>query len=49
MGRAVRALVEGLSRQPVRQVICVPIIGGPSGKLESRSREHADLRRGGKA
>ena len=36
-GRAVRAMVEGLSpaSQP-RQLICVPIVGGPSGKLESR-------------
>lgn len=36
-GRAVRALVEGLSpANQSRQLICVPIIGGPSGKLESR-------------
>lgn len=36
-GRAVRGLVEGLSpASQSRQLICVPIIGGPSGKLESR-------------
>lgn len=36
-GRAVRALVENLSQSSQsRQLICVPIIGGPSGKLESR-------------
>ena len=36
-GRAVRALVENLPQaSQSRQVICVPIIGGPSGKLESR-------------
>ena len=36
-GRAVRALVETLPQaSQSRQVICVPIIGGPSGKLESR-------------
>ena len=36
-GRGVRALVEGLSpASQSRQLICVPIIGGPSGKLESR-------------
>ncbi|OHY45148.1 sugar-binding transcriptional regulator [Enterobacter roggenkampii] len=36
-GCAVRALVENLPQaSQSRQVICVPIIGGPSGKLESR-------------
>lgn len=36
-GRAVRSLVENLPQaSQSRQVICVPIIGGPSGKLESR-------------
>ncbi|MCE9899298.1 sugar-binding transcriptional regulator [Raoultella terrigena] len=36
-GRAVRALVETLPQaSQSRQAICVPIIGGPSGKLESR-------------
>lgn len=36
-GRAVRALVENLPQAAQsRQLICVPIIGGPSGKLESR-------------
>lgn len=36
-GRAVRALVERLSpASQSRQLICVPIVGGPSGKLESR-------------
>ena len=36
-GRAVRSLVENLPQAShSRQVICVPIIGGPSGKLESR-------------
>lgn len=36
-GRGVRALVEGLSpASHSRQLICVPIVGGPSGKLESR-------------
>ncbi len=36
-GRAVRALIENLPQaSQSRQVICVPIIGGPSGKLESR-------------
>lgn len=36
-GLAVRGLVEGLSpASQSRQLICVPIIGGPSGKLESR-------------
>lgn len=36
-GRAVRALVENLPQSSQsRQLICVPIIGGPSGKLESR-------------
>ncbi len=46
-GRAVRSLVENLPQaSQSRQVICVPIIGGPSGKLESRYREHLNLRRG---
>ncbi len=36
-GRAVRSLVENLPQSSQsRQLICVPIIGGPSGKLESR-------------
>ena len=36
-GRAVSALVENLPQAgQSRQLICVPIIGGPSGKLESR-------------
>ncbi|UXY11050.1 sugar-binding transcriptional regulator [Kosakonia sp. ML.JS2a] len=36
-GRAVRALVERLSpASQSRQLICVPVVGGPSGKLESR-------------
>lgn len=36
-GRAVRGLVENLPQAGhSRQMICVPIIGGPSGKLESR-------------
>ncbi len=35
-GRAVSALVENLPQGQSRQLICVPIIGGPSGKLESR-------------
>lgn len=36
-GRAVQALVENLPQSSQsRQLICVPIIGGPSGKLESR-------------
>jgi len=36
-GRAVRSLVENLPQaSQSRQLICVPIIGGPSGKLESR-------------
>ncbi|WP_437889540.1 sugar-binding transcriptional regulator [Phytobacter sp. V91] len=36
-GRAVRSLVENLPHSSQsRQLICVPIIGGPSGKLESR-------------
>ena len=36
-GRAVRAMVEGLSTaSQSHQHICVPVIGGPSGKLESR-------------
>ncbi|MGZ9928116.1 sugar-binding domain-containing protein, partial [Escherichia coli] len=36
-GRAVRSLVENLPQaSQSRQVICVHIIGGPSGKLESR-------------
>lgn len=36
-GRAVRGLVENLPQSnQSRQLICVPMIGGPSGKLESR-------------
>lgn len=36
-GRAVRALVDALpNASHSRQLICVPVIGGPSGKLESR-------------
>nr|WP_241391430.1 sugar-binding transcriptional regulator [Serratia proteamaculans]ULG18657.1 Cro/Cl family transcriptional regulator [Serratia proteamaculans] len=36
-GRAVQALVENMPQSSQsRQLICVPIIGGPSGKLESR-------------
>ena len=36
-GRAVRGLVENLPQSNhSRQLICVPMIGGPSGKLESR-------------
>lgn len=36
-GRAVRSLVDNLPQSSQsRQLICVPIIGGPSGKLESR-------------
>lgn len=36
-GRAVHALVENLPQfSQSRQLICVPVIGGPSGKLESR-------------
>lgn len=36
-GRAVRSLVDNLPQcSQSRQLICVPIIGGPSGKLESR-------------
>jgi DNA-binding transcriptional regulator LsrR (DeoR family) len=47
-GRAVRSLVENLPQaSQSRQVICVPIIGGPSGKLESRYHVNTlDLRRG---
>ncbi|WP_312692799.1 sugar-binding transcriptional regulator [Kosakonia sp.] len=36
-GQAVRALVERLPHaSQSRQLICVPVVGGPSGKLESR-------------
>lgn len=36
-GRAVRGLVDNLPQaNHSRQMICVPIVGGPSGKLESR-------------
>ncbi len=49
-GRAVRSLVENLPQAShSRQVICVPIIGGPSGKLEPLPCEHVNLRCGSQA
>ncbi|EFJ5885940.1 TPA: sugar-binding transcriptional regulator [Escherichia coli] len=46
-GRAVSALVENLPQAgQSRQLICVPIIGGPSGKLESRYHVNTLIRNG---